>query len=377
MKSGRIQEIDGLRAIAMTMVIAQHCWLMPFGWVGVWLFFVISGYVITLSLLSDESGTAGQRYRQFVVRRFYRIVPLYLLYLSIVVGIVLASGQTSVLNNLPSLLTFTYNWQMIYSLVPAGDFGPIGHLWTLSIEEQFYIFFPLLFLLLDRRHFLKACLGLLIAGPFIRLFTSLSSQTVSDEPGWLAFSVYANSFCHFDAFIAGAVLAVLRREVQQNRAILRVLWPIAIGAGGLFCVAYVLLNARNGETGVNLLRNIISGNMYGEGREVFVYTVTTLLAVALIASCILRHPLTRFLAWGPLVYVGKVSYGGYVYHALVLYVIESVSDLGSETAPVWQRLLTFAIVWPITLAAAGLSYRYFESRFMAPRVRLAPAGSPS
>lgn len=372
MKTERVLEIDGLRAIAMTMVIAQHCWLMPFGWTGVWLFFVISGYVITLSLLSDESGTVGQRYRQFVIRRFYRIVPLYLLYISIIIAIVLMIGNYSVLNNLFSLLTFTYNWQMIYSFIPAQGFSPIGHLWTLSIEEQFYIFFPLLFLMLDRRHFLKACIALLIAGPFIRLATSVGSQSVSNEPGWLAFAVYANSICHFDAFIAGAVLAVMKREVEQNRAILRLLWPTAIVAGVGFCAAYIFVNARAGATGADLLRNVISGNMYGAGREVFVYTIVTLFAVALIASCIVRHPLTRFLAWRPLVYVGKVSYGGYVYHALVLFVIGQVWETGGEAAPVWQRLLVFAMAWPITLLLAGLSYRYFESRFVAPRPKLTP-----
>ena len=219
MALARVTEIDGLRAIAMTMVVAQHCSLLPFGWAGVWVFFVISGYVITLSLQSDAQTSNADRYKRFVLRRFFRIVPLYLLYIGVVSLVALALGQPKVLNNLSTLLTFTYNWQMIYNLVPADGFAPIGHLWTLSIEEQFYILFPLMFIFLGRRAFAMACIAMLIAGPFIRFGTSLWSQTLSSEPGWLAFSIYASAICHFDAFIAGALLATYQKQIVERPAI--------------------------------------------------------------------------------------------------------------------------------------------------------------
>ena len=81
----RITEIDGLRAVAMTIVVAHHCGLLPFGWVGVWIFFVISGYVISRKFMRQgySNKPAAKQYVTFISRRFWRIVPVYLLYLSV------------------------------------------------------------------------------------------------------------------------------------------------------------------------------------------------------------------------------------------------------------------------------------------------------
>src|SRR2546423_10298585 len=85
----RIAEVDGLRAVAMTMVIAQHCGLLPFGWIGVWLFFVISGYVITRGFVADQKAAdaASTRFIDFMRRRFFRIVPVYVAYILLNVAI--------------------------------------------------------------------------------------------------------------------------------------------------------------------------------------------------------------------------------------------------------------------------------------------------
>src|SRR5262245_5650979 len=136
----RIDEIDGLRALAMTAVIAQHCGIAPFGWTGVWLFFVISGYVISRNFLQREYAAAdwGKEYRNFMLRRFFRIVPVYSLYVALGTAILLSLNIKGVLRDLPFLLTFTYNWQMIFNLWPNPEgWSAFGHLWTLSIEEQF------------------------------------------------------------------------------------------------------------------------------------------------------------------------------------------------------------------------------------------------
>jgi peptidoglycan/LPS O-acetylase OafA/YrhL len=96
MKIERIDEVDGLRAIAMTMVIAQHCGL-PFGWTGVWLFFVISGYVISRNFLCEAytNGPVLQEYKIFMLRRFFRIVPVYTFYIAIGTGIIFALGLST------------------------------------------------------------------------------------------------------------------------------------------------------------------------------------------------------------------------------------------------------------------------------------------
>ena len=109
--NSRVLEIDGLRAIAMTMVIAQHCGLLPFGWIGVWLFYGISGFVITRGFIQDESHPISivRRYGNFMLRRFFRIVPVYVLYIAINIGVFVLLNEHRYYQNLPYLSTFTFN----------------------------------------------------------------------------------------------------------------------------------------------------------------------------------------------------------------------------------------------------------------------------
>jgi peptidoglycan/LPS O-acetylase OafA/YrhL len=374
LKPARIVSIDGLRCFAVSGVMAQHCWLLPFGWVGVWLFFVISGYVITLSLLGDATATSGEQYRRFILRRFWRIVPLYLLYLTLVLVVSRIAGRTGILDDYVFLLTFTYNWQMIYTILPTSNFTVLNHLWTLSIEEQFYVFFPLLFLFTSRRVGLAGLAIVVALGPLIRCLTSLSSQALSQDGGWIAFSVYANSICHFDAFAVGALMALLREPLQRSRRGPEIIAAAAIGAAVVYTATYVWINREAGAEGADVLRNIFSGVLYGQGREVFVYSVVTLIAAALVAGCIADRPWTRFLAWPPLVHVGKISYGAYVYHLMVIFLLNRAIGLGGRQAPVWERVAQLALVWSITVAVATISYRFFESRFTTRR-RLLPASA--
>jgi len=350
------------------MVVAQHCWLLPFGWTGVWIFFVISGYVISMSLLDEQKfkRSSGVMYRVFVLKRFFRIVPLYLLYICINVAVICAIGNRGALMDLPFLLSFTYNWQMIYQIIPVKDgWSAFGHLWTLSIEEQFYLFYPLIVLFLARGRSLTVMICLLAAGPFIRWLTSYLSGSVSDDAGWIAFSVYASSICQFDAFLAGALLAVFREDIRRNPQIVRRLWIAAIFFATVYVGVYVGIAAMNGATGSELIRRIYSGNLSGQGREVFVYTSVTLIAASIMAAIIARRPFTRPLAWPLLVHVGKVSYGGYLYHALVLLLIERFLAAGpTREWPVWERLVLYAAAWTITVVVATISYRYYESWFL-------------
>src|ERR1700730_2664375 len=113
--SGYVGEVDALRCLAMTAVVAQHCQLLPFGWTGVWLFFVISGFAITTSLLGSDrtKHTKPMLIRNFYVRRCLRIWPVYFL---VVAGNLIAAislGKSEIWASLPWLATFTYNYRMI------------------------------------------------------------------------------------------------------------------------------------------------------------------------------------------------------------------------------------------------------------------------
>ncbi|MBX9588657.1 MAG: acyltransferase [Hyphomonadaceae bacterium] len=368
MQDGRIDEIDGLRAAAMTGVVAQHCGLAPFGWTGVWLFFVISGYVISRNFLAREyvDRDWGHEYRNFMLRRFFRIVPVYALYIAIGTIILLLVGQAGALRDLPFLLTFTYNWQMIFNLWPnPQSWSAFGHLWTLSIEEQFYVVYPLLFLLLRPRWYVAALVVLIAAGPFVRFAYSAALTGLSSDAGWLAFAVYAASFAHFDAFLLGALIAWFEGYIRQNERVAVVVAGLALVAVALYAFITWNMNRSAGAAGIEAFRNIFSGILFGGGREVFVYSVVNLVAADLLILAILRKPIMRPLGWPAVALVGRISYGGYLYHALVLWLIFALLPISVGGLSIPQRVVLFVCGWSLTVAVAYVSYRWFEAPIMS------------
>lgn len=368
----RIAEIDGLRAVAMTMVVAQHCGLMPFGWTGVWLFFVISGFVITRTLMAEaaDSRTASQRYRHFMLRRFFRIVPVYALYLAVAGLSLFLSGGRSGFADLPYLISFTYNWQMIYNFSPVADrFAPFGHLWTLSVEEQFYIFYPLLFLFVPARFFRPVLLTLVVLGPLIRLVTTLTLQAAGRTGDDLAFGVYASSLCQFDAFVIGALIASWERELKTRLKLADTLLKAAIALGIGYAAVIAAINVSGGGRGIDIVRNIYSGTIAGYGREVFTYVVVDVAAAALVVAALAGHWLLKPFGSPRLAWVGSISYGAYLFHALIIWLL--IVPLRSISTGLSGRILLFVTAWTLTVAIAWLSYAYFEKPLMRFGRRLA------
>lgn len=364
----RLDEIDGLRALAMTMVVAQHCGIAPFGWTGVWLFYCISGFVITRRLVhgdSAEEGVSGRsRYMAFVYRRFFRIVPVYLLYLGLGSSLLLLAGQTEAVRNMPFLLTFTFNWQAIFRWWPAPD-GPFGPLWTLSVEEQFYLVFPLLFLFLPRRTFLPVACVLILAGPLIRHLMSLALHSLDADPGFVAFGVYASSFTQFDAFLMGALVACRESWIRARPFTVACLSVFAALAMLAYVGGYAFINHMNGARGVDVLRNIVSGTLSGQGREAVLYSVLDLVWISAIMWAVLKPKLLHPLAWPIVTLVGRVSYGGYLYHALVLWVLFTSVLHGDPVLDIPSRIALFVVVWCTTVALAIATYHWFEMPIMA------------
>jgi len=362
--TNRIGQVDGLRAIAMTMVIAQHCKLLPFGWTGVWLFFVISGYVITRGFVSGSyaGATPGRTYGVFLFRRAIRIIPVYVLYVCLNAGILVAFYGPSRLGDFPYLATFTYNWQAIYDFWPgSSNWSPIGHLWTLSVEQQFYLVFPVLVLALPPGRQMSALVGGIIAGPIVRLAASYLAASASGDDGWRAFSIYANTACQFDAFLMGALIARLSPDDLRCYAARRKYFCLGIlGLSLLYVSGYVLINWQNGARGVDVIRCIFSGILYGQQREVFVYCVVDLVAALLLVEVLADGRRFAFLRGQFITWVGRVSYGGYLFHALVAAAAWNLLDIPSKSASIGSRLVLLAVVFAVTVGIASMSFRWFE-----------------
>jgi peptidoglycan/LPS O-acetylase OafA/YrhL len=355
----RIQEIDGLRAIAMTMVIAQHCGLLPFGWIGVWLFYGISGFVITRGFLAevDNSQSIGFRYGNFMLRRFFRIVPVYLLYIAINMLVLMALNDLTHYSELPYLATFTFNWYMIFG---SEAWNAFGHLWTLSVEEQFYVFFPLIALVAPKRTKVPITVCFIILGPIIRYFYTESVASLRDDQEWAAFAVYASSICHFDAFLLGSLISRFEPQLRKQPQISNLAWLIAIMSGTLYVAAFVYINTGLGASGINAFRNVISGILFGQHREVFLYTVINLLVSAVLIHTVLQRPFSRLLSSRVLVLIGSISYGGYLFHLLILSAVKQCLESTVHGLAIVDRILIFVVVYVSTIGISYLSFKAFE-----------------
>lgn len=375
--SQRIDAIDGLRAIAMTVVVLQHCALMPFGWMGVWVFYVISGFVVCNSfhnrLVRSPEDAAGA-VRHFMFRRITRIWPVYLAYVAItLLGVSLAGGEFDPLILL-ALVGFMYNWNRVFEF--AGEdlsWRGLDHLWTISVEQQFYILFPLFyFLFIHQRTDWRGGLALILMSPVIRYLLGYL-WTDSGAPQEQAFDlVYFSSIGHLDAFMIGALLSRHREKILATTWAETALWTLAIGVSSAYVATQLGINYFiHGLSGRALVGDIVAGNLYGNLKEVFVYYIPVLTGTALMLSILKNSAFVRPLAFAPLRWIGEVSYGAYVFHfGIIELVVHLVIGDYFESLPVIQRIGYFVIVYAVTLAISKISFEYFEKWFS--RLKLTP-----
>jgi len=333
--TGRIAELDSLRGLAALAVIVFHAneaWL-PFGWAAVDLFFVLSGYLIT-SIILRQGGTPGFL-RNFYLRRGLRTWPIYYLLIAIVIVLNPVLARRCDWSRLPIALTYTQGLTRLWG-GSANPFSPyLIHTWTLAIEEQFYLIWPALVLIVGRRR--VAILALVCAG---------GSMLARSEGVWW------ESLTRADGLALGGLLAALR---FQDREPIRSLWRpglalgtirlAALGALGLLCV----LGARKG--------------LRPEG-ALFSYPVLTLLLVNVLWLGLIEvvlasagRPSLGLLRLWPLRRLGVISYGLYLYHLpILLLTLDLARGLGLPGKPSYIRILGVLMAVPV----AALSWRYIE-----------------
>lgn len=351
----------------MTAVVAQHCKLLPFGWMGVWLFFVISGYVVTLSVLRRETVSPGQGLMAFFHRRILRIVPVYYAYVGVGLIVVLISGSDINLLASLSLFGFFNNLTMIDG---HGELvgWPVGHLWTISVEMQFYLGYGIALFYLSRRVLIQVLLAMLFASPLMRLVASDALASYGWNNADSAYAIYAGSFLHSDSFALGALLAIADRNGLASR-IGRLLAVVGISLLATYILAYILVNhIILGATGIDNFRNIISGTLYGQYRQVFLYSAVGAASAGLVCLAATNDRLVSWLLnYQVFRRIGEISYGAYVYHAAaisgVIFFVERNYGAFDLRNSVTSRIFLFIFAYSLTILVSELSYRYFESRF--------------
>ena len=367
--TGYVPEVDALRGIAMTLVIFIHCKLAPFGWMGVWLFYVVSGFSVTTSLFGgrQRASSIGAAVRGFYARRAFRIWPLYFAFVGINIVVLLAVGWTEPLREVPWLLSFTYNLKMIFTVyTPQTEWGAFSHLWTLSVEQQFYLVFPLLLLVRTRtaRRFLL--LGMIALAPLIRATFGHWVISLGWDAERVAFAVYAFAPAHFDAFAIGTLIALFRAEITADCRIAYAVTALAalitVAYGGVYATIGVI---QAGQLSLDALRNVFSGILYGQGREIFGYWVPDSIGAAALTGILCGQPFwLRICRLPGLQAIGRISYGGYIFHIPVLMILGALVPFYSVPATslrgIGVHIGLFACAYPITIGAAWLSYTFFE-----------------
>ena len=353
-KSKYLPSIDSLRALAVLAVIIYHVDVnyLPGGFLGVDLFFVLSGYLISSLIIKEYRKTGSLNLYNFYIRRARRLLPA--VYFMITVGLVVMVLFNEVLlrkSHLDAIFGYIYSsnwWYIFHKLDYFDSFGaqsPFKHLWSLAIEEQFYMIFPLLFLLINRKkkskdgtyklnkNFLYVVLGLILVSliAHILLFDINNISRIYFGTDTRAFSLLIG--------VVGAILYPMEKlhakvTPQQN---------IMYSVVSLVSIATLIT--------VMIYTSEYNTWLYRGG-----FLLVAILGLIVIISSGKQHTLmSRLLSFKPVVFIGKISYSLYLWHFPVLVLTTPVSEIGNPN-------IIFVILRVIlTFVLASASYVFVET----------------
>jgi peptidoglycan/LPS O-acetylase OafA/YrhL len=343
--AGHLPEVDGLRALAILGVLLFHLQIPGFslGWTGVELFFVISGFLITRILL--ESRERPHYFRNFYVRRTLRIFPIYYLIITVYAVATLIAGKYDSLRVMPYYFTYTQTVPQVatgFSIVRR-----LNHTWTLAIEEQFYLLWPLAVFLLTGRRLLTMILLAIVGALAVRFLTLWAASP---------FYLYAALPVQTDLLAAGALIAVLSR--RMCRAWFHTWGVVAFCAGAV----WVLVTAA--AFGWNRYWEPVSWTK--AWHSPLLLSAMALSFAGLVALAASKHPWLGWLDNRPFLRIGKISYGLYLYHPFVYYGVHKLAarfDLDAIPGVTGSAVLVALMVLGVGLSygIAELSWRLIEA----------------
>ncbi len=353
-----------MRAVAVLAVMTDHTYVFSGGYLGVDVFFVLSGFLITSLLLEEWDRRGGQiSFRDFYTRRALRILPALgvvviaaVIFESLIAGYDGGQGgpyATATLDAVPAVMLFAGNW--VRALDPSavlGSLGALGHTWSLAVEEQFYLLWPATFALLMRRHLSRERLAilfcLLAVAEMVYRFTFAHLGTESQA---LQNRIYFGTDTHSDGLLIGCALAFWLASGATNRSRVllgtlarRAAWPAA----------------------VVLLLLFIGGNFTDAAIDIPVAVLATTSLVAAVALGELPAALRRFLTSQFAIRIGRRSYGLYLWQYVLIAAAETLCApyTGFFPVPAGLPRLVFATALSAAVAAsflaAELSYRFIE-----------------
>ena len=384
-KSRYIPALDGLRTLAVVAVVLYHLnltWAQG-GLLGVTIFFVLSGYLITRLLLNEIAKTGRIDLKSFWIRRIRRLFP------AVVTVVVVTCALCTVFNHvmltkmrpdiLPSLLFFNNWWQIMQDVSyfnALGDPSPLTHFWSLAIEEQFYLIWPPLLLAMVSVHMSKPNTRRVVLG---LAAVSAVAMMVLYNPATDPSRVYYGTDTRVFSLLLGAWMAFIPdRDLAPARLVRHLGLDRLAGAGkhdksksdtaeAATTKPSELARFWSSPASIDLmgvvgLVGLAAMVALTNGYTAFQYRGGTLLCSILtlmvIAACVQPQGMVaRALAAEPLVWIGKRSYSIYLWHYPLLLLMNPVANINDT--PWWHYILQVLLV----VAAAECSYRFIETPF--------------
>lgn len=332
--------LDGIRALAITSVVFFHAFptVLVGGWAGVDVFFVLSGYLITRLLAQELWAGDTINFRFFYIRRALRLLPAFgALLLFQLLRIALEGNPVLARQMLEATFisaTYLINWSRAFQWLPQDV---LGHTWSLAMEEQFYLLWPVSLLLIWKRRPLAWLYG---AIALIIVWRCALALTGSDPE-----RTYNGFDTHADALLVGCVLALLPAGTPLLAQMRR--FP-AVPLAALLAIFLFLPH-----------RTVLT--------QTFGLTIAALCAAWLVVAAGADTWLKRLMSLKPLTYTGRISYGWYLWHFPILMI--GLNNLPGLSA--WGKAGLVLSAYPVAMA----SYHFIERPFLAlrPRFRAAPA----
>lgn len=314
----RIKELDGLRGVAVVLVMALHIFkraayftehpvLLAFtkfttvGWVGVDIFFTLSGFLITSILL--KSKTEEHYFKNFYVRRALRIFPLY--YVAIVFVLLFAPKvepefMAQLKTALPIMLLYQQNWALLFKNFHITQY--LGITWSLAIEEQFYFLWPFIVYKLNREQLVKASVWYIAVSMIVRILGTLFWPNLSQASTFF----YYTSFARFEEMLFGGLLAVFLTYEGSQEKVRRYAHPLFFVSFAIFIALHLLSLPGSPHPEHSSVPLMLGG-----------YTTAALFTLGLIGVFVTHPPETilRRIFHNPvLTFLGKYSYSIYLFH---------------------------------------------------------------
>jgi peptidoglycan/LPS O-acetylase OafA/YrhL len=340
---GHRPELDGLRGISILMVLLLHFGFrfLPGGFLGVDIFFVLSGFLITSLLVSEQNRFGKISLKAFYIRRALRLTPALILYILVlaVCALIFMKRDRAFEIYQGILLTLSYVSNWIFAFNPRIKIGPLGITWSLAIEEQFYLVWPLLLSIAFR---LKVPRRVVLYGLLLTIISVALHRKLLLESGALERRLYYATDTRADALLIGCLVALLLawNLIPRNRLVQW--WLSLTGALGFLFVAYLAVTSAMADVDLYL----------------GLFTLVSLAIGAILIVLVLWPPAwaLRMLRARPLTWIGRISYGVYLWH----WPIREILCPNIQTAPIWRIVVTVAV----SITVAALSFYFVETPFL-------------